>query len=213
MDSIIWVEGETDEECFPMILSANKVPLLGSKILRIAHTGDFTDRRHSASAVKLYRRLSHGNALLPPALAFVFDSDMEADLDHVRAELGSQVKLLPRQNYESYLIEATPITRVLKKDDPDNANDYSQEAVQDWIDQHHMSDHYYPKKPFEADNWLFCIDGARFLGDLFGKITEHRVEYRKIDHTLRLTKLLLADNPSHFQEIVDLISSILDRAN
>jgi len=211
MDNIIWVEGETDEDCLPLILRANNVPLFGTKILRLAHSGDFTDKKHGVSSVKLYRRLSAGEALLPPALAFVFDADLESNLEHVKLEFGKQVRFLCRQNYESYLIDANAITNILKEDDPENTNEYTPAGVQEWIDQNCESHDYYPKKQFDAEQWQYCIDGAKFISCLFKTVSEDRVVYDKIDHTPRLTKLILEECPIHFQEIVDLITSILDK--
>lgn len=211
MDNIIWVEGETDEECFPMILRTAGIPLFGTKILRLAHSGDFTDRKQGVTSVKLYRRLSAGEALLPPALAFVFDADLESDLEHVKAAFGKQVKFICRQNYESYLIDAEAIAGILTEDDPDHADDYATNCIQDWIYQNYECGKYYPKKRSDEDNWNYCIDGAMFISDLFGTVTEHRVAYDKMSHTPRLTKRILADNPNHFQEIVDLIKRILNK--
>lgn len=211
MDSIIWVEGETDEVCFPMILRAHNVPLFGTKVLRLAHTGDFTDKKYGVTSINLYKRLCAGEALLPPALAFVFDADLESGLERVKAEFGQQVRFLCRQNYESYVLDAAAITCVLKEDDPDNANEYSQETIQNWIDQNHITEDYYAINEFDAEKWLFCIDGAKLIANLFGKVSDHRVEYRKTRHTPWLTRLILADNPNHFQEIVDLITSILEK--
>ena len=40
-DNILWVEGRTEEECFPMILErVAEEPLLGTQILGVRHTGD-----------------------------------------------------------------------------------------------------------------------------------------------------------------------------
>lgn len=212
MDSVIWVEGETDEDCFPMILRAHNVPLFGTKVLRLAHSGDFTNRKHGVTSVKLYRRLSAGEALLPPALAFVFDADLESELEHVKAEFGREARFLCRQNYESYLIDASAIACILKDDDPDNANEYSSDRVQEWIDNNHQLEQFYPKKPFDSESWQYSIDGANFLKELFGTVSETRVAYDKIEHTPRLTGLILQVNRDQFQEIVDLIQSILNES-
>ncbi len=205
MDNIIWVEGETDESCFPMILRANGIPLYGTKILRVAHTGDFTSEDHGAAAVKLYKRLSAGEALLPPALAFVFDADMEDKLQAVRAELGNLVKLLPRQNYECYLIEPSILAEILNRDGVEEKRANTTESVSDWIRKNNGG--------YEDDDseWLAAVDGKKFLDKLFCCLGG--ISYK--DHTAaygeEITKRILADNPNHFQEIVDLITSILER--
>ena len=210
MDSIIWVEGETDEECFPMILRAHNIPLFGTRILRLAHTGDLTSEKHAASAVKLYKRLSAGEAHLPPALAFVFDADQESKLTPVKAEIGKQIKLLKRQNYESYLLDADAIAEILREDDEQHFDKHSADSVQQWIDDNFRRECYYPKKEFDESDRINRIDGANFLAGLFNCLTNTRVEYRKIDHSPRLTALILKQNPDHFQDIVDILKPLLD---
>ncbi len=74
-DDVLWVEGPTEEECFPLILS--KVagrPLRGTKITGVVQTGDF-ESKHSDTILEVYRRLSEGGGLLPPAVGFIFDRE------------------------------------------------------------------------------------------------------------------------------------------
>src|ERR1041385_1081374 len=59
-DSILWVEGPTEELCFPKIAERLTTrPLLGTSIVGVMHTADF-DARRSEATVQLYRRLSAG---------------------------------------------------------------------------------------------------------------------------------------------------------
>lgn len=42
LDSIIWVEGQTEEKCFPLLFKAAKIELpRGASIVAVLHTGDF----------------------------------------------------------------------------------------------------------------------------------------------------------------------------
>jgi hypothetical protein len=74
-DGILWVEGPTEEACYPLILErvAGRL-LLGTKILGVVHTGDF-ESKHSDTILEIYRRLSEGRGLLPPAIGFIFDRE------------------------------------------------------------------------------------------------------------------------------------------
>jgi hypothetical protein len=59
-DSVLWVEGETEEICFPKILeSCGKAQLMGTAILGVIHTGDF-ERRDPEIVLRIYERLSGG---------------------------------------------------------------------------------------------------------------------------------------------------------
>jgi hypothetical protein len=60
-DSILWVEGPTEEQCFPLILSKVAPKLLtGTKIVSIKNTGDLLRKKvHFADVMfDLYKRIS-----------------------------------------------------------------------------------------------------------------------------------------------------------
>jgi ABC-type lipoprotein export system ATPase subunit len=83
-DSILWVEGPTEEQCFPLILSKLAPKLLtGTKIVSIKNTGDLLGKKaHFADVMfDLYKRISGGNNLYPPAVGFVFDKECLSDSD------------------------------------------------------------------------------------------------------------------------------------
>ena len=77
-DSILWVEGKTEELCYPQIIrSLLNRSLLGTTVVGVSSTGDF-DGRHASLIIELYRRLSQGKGLIPPAIGFIFDSEEPA---------------------------------------------------------------------------------------------------------------------------------------
>src|SRR5712692_6201440 len=74
-DNILWVEGATEEQCFPLIVE--KIlnhDLQGTKIVSVIQTGDF-DSKHTRTILQLYQRLSRGSSLMPPAIGFIFDQE------------------------------------------------------------------------------------------------------------------------------------------
>ncbi|HEU4558978.1 MAG TPA: AAA family ATPase, partial [Longimicrobium sp.] len=68
-DSILWVEGKTEELCFPKILTHFGVRLGGVAILRVSSTGDL-ESKHAPLIYDLYKRLSRGAGLIPQAIGF-----------------------------------------------------------------------------------------------------------------------------------------------
>ncbi len=208
MDSIIWVEGETDEICFPMIMRAHGLPLIATKILRVAHTGDFTDKKHGETAVKLYKRLSEGGGLLPPALAFIFDADMEKKLHGIRAEIGKSVKLLPRQNYESYLIAPEILADILNSYSADGYDkNQTADTIKAWIRANYERD-------YDDEEWLKSVDGAKLLDCMFNKLAGISYENNKVAYGEAITRRILErdDSADHFKEIVDILAPLLDTA-
>ena len=99
-DKVLWVEGRTEEACFPKILTGMLGrALFGTTILGVVNTGDFEGRR-SDIILEVYERLSGATALLPPAIAFIFDAENRtarqcADLTRRRP---GQVHFLPTTN-------------------------------------------------------------------------------------------------------------------
>src|SRR4028119_2011067 len=108
-DSILWVEGPTEEQCFPLILSKLAPKLLtGTKIVSIKNTGDLLGKKaHFADVMfDLYKRISGGNNLYPPAVGFVFDKEnrTKQDLTDLRKRSPEPVHFLERCMYENYLL-------------------------------------------------------------------------------------------------------------
>jgi len=107
-DNILWVEGQTEEACFPRILRmvGNK-PLRGTAIVGIRQTSDLTGR-DKEKVLEMYQRLAAANALLPPAIAFVLDRECltQRQLDDVARAGRELVHFLPRRMYENYLLSA-----------------------------------------------------------------------------------------------------------
>src|SRR5439155_11899920 len=104
-DAILWVEGLTEELCFPKIAQR---PLLGTAIVGVMHTADF-DPRRSEATVQLYQRLSGGRGLLPPAVGFIFDREGRSDGEREDLERYGSVSFLPRRMYENYLLNPTGV--------------------------------------------------------------------------------------------------------
>lgn len=77
-DNVLWVEGRTEEICFPRLLQHvnQSKPAALTAVVGMVNTGDFEGRRVRRSlAWEVYERLSVGSALIPPALAFSFDQE------------------------------------------------------------------------------------------------------------------------------------------
>jgi predicted ATPase len=163
-DSILWVEGRTEEVCFPrLIREVAGTPLIGSVVLGVVSTDEVTGRQ-AGRVVEIYAKLSNaGNVLMPPARGFVFDR--EGRNDKVRADLdrdsGGKIFWLPRRMFENYLIEPNAIAHVLATV---GETDVSPERVLEWIAE-------CGKEPkFLASNvvpltepWLARVHGAKLL--------------------------------------------------
>lgn len=216
-DNVLWVEGPTEEECFPLVLSEMLGrPLLGTKILAVMSTGDLEGRR-SRDAYRLYNRLSQGGGLVPPAVGFVFDREgrTDKDLADLDRESGGLVAFLPRRMYENYLLKPSAIASVASGVEGFRQDSIEAGEVAVWIEENGGAPKYSKggtEGPFlESLAWLAEVDAARLLKDLFDELSESRVAYDKIVHGAALTRWLCENEPEDLQEVANIIVERLDR--
>jgi energy-coupling factor transporter ATP-binding protein EcfA2 len=210
MDNILWVEGKTEELCFPMILAKNNIPLYGTNILGLADSTDLAGK-HGKRILKIYARLSQGEGFLPPALAFISDADAKEKLADIYNQYGHLIHFLSRQNYESYLIESPKVlAEFLNEVDTEKTQPHTTEHVTQWVEDNQINDKYYADGvSFGKETWLEKINGAKFIKAMFYALTEKRRPYNKIRFNPELTRRLIEDNAEHFNEIVEMTRSIL----
>ena len=204
MDTVIWVEGKTDETCFKLIMdkAGGGLPF-GTNISALVNTGDLEGKqRYAELAVQIYQSLSGGVGLLPSVLAFVFDGDKQGEHSKLNNS-GYKIEYLPRQNYESYLIVPEILADILNRDAADDkCNDHTLDSVAGWIRDKEGFD-------FDDPEWLETVNGKTFLGTLFNDLAGISYRDREVAYGEEITKRILESDPDHFSEIVDLIQSVL----
>lgn len=212
-DSILWVEGRTEEECFPKILHHRGRPLLGTAIIGVLQTGDFEGRR-SKTTVQIYERLSRGGGLLPPAIAFVFDREGRTAVEQDELRRRGKVHFTPRRMYENYLLRPAAIGAVASIVDEFRGSPVMEREVQEWFERYGWHPRYFEALPSERslDVWLREVRGGKILEDLFSQLSEQRVAYDKVEHGAALTEWLLKHAPGDLREIGELLESILPPA-
>jgi hypothetical protein len=214
-DNILWVEGRTEEICFPKIVErvCNR-RLRGTALLAVSSTGELK-RRDAERIFNLYNRLSQRNSLLPPAVGFIFDSEC---LTHEeKAELVQRshnlLKFLPRRMYENYLLNPRAIAAVANDIQGFRQERISDEEIAALISQ--MKDDNRFRCPGDPDAgsrpWQETTDGAKVLSELFNKLSETCVAFDKVKHCPMLTDWLIANAPADLREVADLIASALPR--
>jgi len=219
-DNILWVEGATEESCFPLIVGELlKIPLLGTIVLGVLHTGDF-DRDDPEKIFRIYKKLSSGRNLLPPAIGFIFDRDGRTDekIEDLVRESKGKVIFTDRRLFENYLLNPHAIASVLNAnihlyiEDSENV-DVSHLDVTKWIDENGCNDKYLEKsldiKETIDSNWVIHVHGAKILIDLFNQFTGHKIRYEKVVHGIEITKWLIVNSPQDLDEIVHYLKTIM----
>ncbi len=219
-DAILWVEGPTEERCFPLVLDKLAPKLLtGTKIVSIKNTGDLLGKKaHFADVMfDLYQRLSGGNNLYPPAVGFVFDKEClsKSDIEALERRKPHPLKFIKRRMYENYLLHPDAIAAVLDREDAGREQPLADGEVREWLETNKSNRDYFPKlstqKELSNSQWVDKnINAAKLLDVLFAKFSEARVEFRKTKHSVMLTEWLLENDPDYFAELVQFLRGILD---
>jgi predicted ATPase len=219
-DNIIWVEGPTEEKCFPLILQyVAERPLLGTALLAVEHTGDFETRKaHVAERYfAIYSRLTEGTGLVPPALAFIFDLEGRTpeQLDELRRRGQEKVYFLSRRLYENYLLDPEAIAACINEIDGFRDGPVTSDKIERWLEERRWEKMYLgrtvPENEWGDDLWVREVHGAKLLADLYADLSEQRVTYQKTAHSVALTHWLIEHKPEVFREIADMLSGVLDK--
>ncbi len=218
-DSILWVEGPTEEECFPLIMSRlAKQPLFGTEIVGVVETGAFEAKR-SKSIVEIYKRLSEGRGLLPPAVGFIFDQEdrTEKQREDLIRDSNGTVSFTPRRMYENYLLNSLAIASIASSIEGfRHSADITPNEVEEWLERNRWNSKYFGRRQVteasrNEDTWLRAVHGAKLLQDMFNELSETRVAYDKVEHGYALTEWLVDNAPSDLDEIAGLLKEKLAR--
>lgn len=210
-DRILWVEGKTEELAFPLILEVlTPIQLHGTAVIGLLQTGDLQgrDRRR---IYDIYLKLTQSGALIPPAVGFIFDSEELSDTlkdDLVRMSAGG-IHFLDRRMYENYLLEESAITDFLNVLDTSRSTPIAEAEIKEWLERALQNPKYIDRRLGKSKDPRQHADAATILEDLFSEITETRVTYDKVPHDLALTTYLLQHTPGVFDEIKELLTTLL----
>lgn len=229
-DNILWVEGATEELCFKQVWDKLVKKPLNSQIIGIKNTGDL-EGKHSATIFEIYRRLSGGNTLFPPAIGFLLDRELREEkhkADFMRAaneftnekkgEKPLKVKFLTKRMYENYLLHPKAIATVLNSifDEHETLRNkiITETDIQNYIEKKKNSGVYIPnktkKESLSYDEWLSDVSGAKVLEDIFNKFSEGSVEFKKTKHSYLITEWLIENDPKHLSEIKEILEDMLN---
>jgi predicted ATPase len=223
-DQIVWVEGETEELCFPKIARKYRT-LLGTAILRVRSTGDFgqRDKNRVEHIMETYMRLSNAdNTLVPSLNDFVFDSDIFTAAEQQQMEkLGKRlqnrkcVHFLPRPMFENYLLVPEAIAAVINDVDSSRNSSITSEEVAAWIGAK-TADPRFRLKGREMVNgkeWFEVVHGKRVLQAAFEDLVETEgLPYSETTHGVKLTDWILEYAPHHLVDISDLLEDLIRRS-
>lgn len=205
VDAIVWVEGTTEKRCFPLILETAGFQLEGVRFIPVAEIGDLTGKS-AKKFIAVLERVAKDVGLLPREVICVHDGDKANDLMNADTERDVKVETLSRQNYESYFLDFPEILEsLLKENAAEGSPIHEGKSIREWMIENNGG------RGLDDAEWLKTVDGATFIHDMFSSLGKIDYKRNKPSYGEEITKRILDKESVHFQEIVDLITSILDK--
>ncbi|MEH1844984.1 MAG: AAA family ATPase [Nostoc sp.] len=214
-DSILWVEGQTEEICFPMILEkVARTTLMGIKILSVNSTDALLDGKRSDLVFDIYKKLTTGATLFPPAIGFIFDRESKTETK-IQELKKRGVTFLRLPMYENYLLYPEAISMVINEEATWLETPISITQVQEYLDKIKQEKYYMlqggKKEEVSDNNWLSKIHGANILSCLFQELCENKLEFRKTKHSKKLTEWLVENKPDFLSELAEELGNFLHK--
>lgn len=211
-DNVLWVEGRTEEICYRKIfLDLVQKPLMGTQILGVRHTGEL-EGDAAERTIEIYGKISSSGSLIPPAVAFLFDSECRSAQKKKELVTKSRgvLHFLPRRMYENYLLHSGAIVAVANAIENFSPQQVTTEEVSRLLesalkDASHYCGRVVPNEAERRD----VVNGKSVLRRVFADLSETRVRYAEVQHGLALTEWMIANAPAELNDVRDLLSSLL----
>lgn len=207
-DKVLWVEGETEEAIFPLLLQHFYPELAqGIAVLPLHATGDFEAKKYEPKKVaEIYRTLSEASFLAPPMVAIALDRERRknSEIEQVQRDCAGVVHFLPRTMLEDYLLNAEAIAAVLSQE---LNSQISSDQVEKELAEAQASDACLlnPLNPGGKD--LHAANVLKFVFDRLGTL-----EYRKTAHGPKIVEWILAKKPTELLPLKDWFGNFLGDA-
>lgn len=215
-EQVLWVEGPTEEIGFKLIVEKLlKKHTTTRPILKVHETGSF-EKKHIETTISIYERLVNGNALIPPALAFIFDREnrSQKERDDLKRLGKGKIQFLDRRMYENYLLNSSAITSILNHYSEEHSWDktFNINEIEAFFEKNKSKKEYWDnKKPDnnQLKNWKQEIHAANILHDLYAIFSENNsLDYKsnKVKHSKELTEWIIENAPEELKELTTLLS-------
>ncbi|MBW4425899.1 MAG: ATP-binding protein [Nostoc desertorum CM1-VF14] len=215
-DSILWVEGQTEEKCFPLILEkVAKTTLMGIKILSVNSTDALLDGKRSDLVFDIYTKLTTGASLFPPAIGFIFDRESKTETK-IQELKKRGVTFLRLPMYENYLLDSEAISVTINEEATWLEIPINITQVHQYLDKIKQEKSYrlqgVKREEVSDNNWLAKIHGAKILESMFQELCNNKLEFRKTKHSYKLTEWLVENKPNFLSELAEELKNSLNKS-
>jgi len=217
---VIWVEGPTEEICFPYIFeetrkdTAEERRAISPQFVAVVATGDFTAKRNRPELVfDIYDRLSRASASLTGAATFAFDREelTGEQVTGLQKRASARLGILPRRHFECYLLSPTAIASVMNTSLEDVR--VTAEMVGNFLEAHGGKPKFKAEKEWtgvlDESAWLAKVDAARLLEATFSELSGARQSFSKRQHSFLLLKAIMEDDKSSVAELITFVDELV----
>jgi predicted ATPase len=216
-DHVLWVEGRTEELCFPFLINHWDLQFpAGLVISPVAATGDFIGSRRDVELLfSVYERLSRVTLPLVRSVAFTFDSEdlSETEKTDLSRRADGQLLFLPARHLECFVLCAPAIADLINAYDS-RAEPIDAATVQTEVARIGGDSKYKASAQWNGDignaEWSKAVDAAKLLGDVIQTLTEARVSFEKTRHTLELLQGTLRYDPDKLEPVREYLTQLLN---
>ena len=209
VDRLLWVEGPTEEACFPLLIreALGSIPK-GLAVRSLRATGDIVAKRGRAElAREVYSQVSKAHALNPSSIFFSLDRELLGDEECTKLinEFKGRLRFLPRRMIENYFISPKAIAAVVGDETSQSINS---SEIDEWIK---ANGRKYCRAPtiadFSSNDCLMHVDGGSLLRDLFHD--KWLIPYNKRSHGAKLAKFMIQHETEAISELVGYVKALL----
>jgi len=211
-DRILWVEGQTEEIVFPLILEAFDDPLSADfGVCAVAVNSSLTASATRRNEVlTIYDNAGKRLAPLLKGMAFGLDREKLSDESVPQFERSHRkLRFLKRRCLENYLILPWAIRDRLAERGVDlSERQVSAEIARIGGDRAFGASSYW-KNDTTDPKWLRWIDGARLLEALFRNLTSNQHDYRKTEDSVAICRIILGREKDALIELKNFIVDLV----
>jgi predicted ATPase len=206
IDGVVWVEGETERDAFPLILETffGGVPA-GVAYVPMRASELAAKRRIAEVSANLHLRLATTSAIIPAIVGFAFDGELRdgAERERINKIAKGRAHFLPRRMLENYLFHEEAIAFALLAESPDA--EIGTDDVRNWLIQN---------AGFDASTGrldhpdLVNLDGAKVLKDVYWELG--KVSFSKTRDSVRIVSRILKVEPQFLGEVASYVQKLTD---
>ena len=215
-DEVVWVEGPTEELCFPYLHEQRIGPLpRGLVFSSVVATGDFNRNRNRKLVYEVYQKISTVTRAMQVRVVFSFDKEKlkDAEIEQMVREAKGRLFFLPRRQLECYLLDETAIAEFIVERDPQSAGRVTPETVEQSIGTIAADPKFKItgwKNDIRSDAWLANVDAAKLIDAVCQAQSNLRATFNKKEDSLLLLKSILKREPARLRSLAEYVKTLVD---